>query len=126
MSSSSFIGQGGQGVVILLPCGQQVIKVSELWSEDLVLQAALEQKLGPMFADVPVMVTARDSFCVLTSPVNLLGTEFGARFDSPEQPRLILVQTMDFIEGMHFTKVFFLFFSCTTVSRLTRASDWPP
>ena len=105
MPDSQCAGRGGQGIVIILPNGSDVIKVSELLSESLIRQAALEQHLGSEFVGMQGVVMVRDTFCCLISPCDLLGRDFGASFEDAECPRLMLVQTMDFIEGRSYAKL---------------------
>ena len=94
------IGQGGQGSVFLLPAGDKVLKISELKNWYQIRQARLEEELGTLFGVAQGIVTSSMSCCTWASPSDLLGKSVGEVLGDVDSPRLMLIQEMDFIDGV--------------------------
>ena len=101
ITESQCIGGGGDGYVFLLPCRTTVVKLSEILSSRGIRQAAIEQQLGSLLHPAPGFITAIDVYATFLSPRDLLRghdlAEFEMLFHEADEPRIILVQVMDYV-----------------------------
>ena len=103
LAGALLLGKGGQGAVF--HCGgsrsPEAIKIGEITYELHFEQAAREKTLGGKSGLREAgILTSKETSCFWGRPIEVLGKDVGVHFGDPDRPRMMLVQTMEYVEGI--------------------------